>query len=655
MQHESLLSVLFKNFFRFILILCLIFLILQFDSLEKRIVNVEKKLTTSSQTVENIKLTLNDTKKMMSNRSIVSNNSNASIQNDPNNYGDVFRNPELPNLLVEDPYVMTAPEAELNGKLTRWFGGDPAGLNPITVNAADVSQNVTEYIIDNLGRTHYHDPDKYAPAVAYRAEMSDDGKCFTFYLRRNVKWHTPLVDWSNPQYNWLKGDHFVTAHDFVFHYNTLMNPQVEASHSRNYYEDIESVKALTDHILEIKWKKKLYNAKSLSLSFTPTPEFIYAYNSNGERFSKETFGLKFNDHWYNNKAIGNGRYEFISWKRGEKITLKRFEEYYGEKPAIKDITYLIFTDRNQTLLKIKSNEIDCAELTIPQWKKHIQEGVKDGKFKCTQDPNGPIEHKVYDYMGYSYIGWNSEKILFSDKRVRRAMTLALPRRKMLKNLWQDMGSITSGPFFFHSPAYDKSIKPLEFNLEEAAKLLDEAGWTDSDKDGIRDKVINGEKINFDFPLLVWGSSTDYQTLCKVFKEKLYELGIRMTIQAVDWAVMQKKMKDRDFYGYTGGWALSWSSDPFQLWHSSQAIAGGSNYVSFKNAEADKIIEQLRVEFDEPTRIKLYHEFHKIIYENQPYTFFKAHKSVFSYWDHIKRMEIRKARPHTVSYPWYIER
>ncbi|MFP5213100.1 MAG: peptide-binding protein, partial [Acidobacteriota bacterium] len=105
-----------------------------------------------------------------------------------------------------------------------------------------------------------------------------------------------------------------------------------------------------------------------------------------------------------------------------------------------------------------------------------------------------------------------------------------------------------------------------------------------------------------------------------------------------------------FDACTMGWSLGWVSDPYQIWHSSQAEKG-SNYVGFKNAEADKLIEEGRQEFDDQKRIKLYHRFHEILHEEQPYTFLFSQEALVAV---ASRFEDVKVHPMGL-YPleWWV--
>lgn len=563
-----------------------------------------------------------------------------------------FLHPEVKNFLTEETdFILTAPEANTDGTLVRYYGTDSESFNPLNVNAAAVTNFIKNYCEDSFAERHWNNPDLWREQLAERIEITDDYKEYTIYLKKGIKWHKPLLDWSDPKNDWLKGVHYFTARDVKFTIDLILNPQVECAHISNYYKELDYCKVIDDFTIVFKWKKKVYNSLEFTVGFTPIPEFIYAFDKNGRRFSVENIAEEFNNHWYNDRFIGNGAYEFIFYEPGDKIKLKRNEFYYGDKPAIKNIEYLIYADPLQTVLKMKKRELDFTELSPSQYKEEVLEGDPYSLFN-----SGQIHTEKYLDLAYFYIGWNCDHPIFSDKNVRQAMSHAFNGEKILKDAFLDLGKLISGPFFIESPAYDKSLKPYEFNLDKSKKLLSEAGWKDLDNDGILEKEIDGEKKKFEFILLIYSMKPEWKTAANIYQKDLEKIGVKMIIQSLDFSILLKRTEERDFDAYTGGWALGWDDDPYQLWHSSQADAPkSSNKVSFRNKEADKIIEELRVTFDLKKRTELFHKFHRILYEEQPYTFFRVSMTVYAWQDEVKRVIFKKDRPHADSMPWYVDR
>lgn len=571
--------------------------------------------------------------------------------------------PERENLLEPHDFEITLPEAYRNGRLVRHYGSDPKGFNVMIENAAELQSMVWAYVGTQLAdRMAWTDPDRWYGRVAERVTANEDYTEFTITLKRGIQWHRPSgVDLGDPRYAWLRERRELTARDLAFSLEILKHPQVENGFMKNYYEDLESWEVVDDYTLVVHWKKPFYGALESTLAFPILPEFFYSRNEDGEPFPQETLGLRFNQHWYNNKGvIGTGPYRFASYEPGVEIRLERNEDYYGELPAIEELVYPIYTDPNLTLLKLKAHEEDVGGLRASHYRDEIlrwQEVPPERRPQDNPFANGDIEHRKYIGMVYYYLGWNADKPLFADARVRRAMTLAFNRQGIIDHVYEGLGRVATGPFFALSPYNDPTIEPLPFDLGRAGELLAEAGFEDTDGDGLIDKDLDGDgdREEFEFTLLTYGSSPEYSTMANIFKEDLLDIGVRMNVEAVEWSLMQKRMDEKQFDAYTGGWGLGWDPDPFQLWHSSQAdVPKGSNRVGFRNEEADRIIEELRRTFDKDERIRLLRRFHAILHEEQPYTFFRVPEGVFCWWDNVKRVEFAKVRPHTLSLPWWVE-
>jgi len=112
----------------------------------------------------------------------------------------------------------------------------------------------------------------------------------------------------------------------------------------------------------------------------------------------------------------------------------------------------------------------------------------------------------------------------------------------------------------------------------------------------------------------------HQQISKLLKDSAAKVGIEVIVEPYEWSVFNQRLLDREFDAVNLAWHGVVEEDPFQIWHSSQIGNRGSNYVGFRNAEADAIIEEARRTLDEAKRNKLYHRLHRIIHEEQPYTF-----------------------------------
>ena len=536
----------------------------------------------------------------------------------------------------------------MGGTFRGYLGSDLKGFNWITENSVDV-RNIQHIVHNGIARQDFNNPDNWVPELAYKITVNNDYTEYTIHLRDDVYWHTPNVDFSNPQNEWLKEPRKMTAHDAAFYFELIKNPQVEAGALKAYYDDLDKVEIIDDYTLKVTWKKKIYHSRTYTIGVYPMPKWLFTKDETGADLPAETMGLKFNDHWASRYALGTGAYQLTEAKTGERTVLERFDRFWGERYPIDRIEYQVIKDPQTAYTKFLAGELDLiGAVPNPKVKTDIFEG-REKKYK-----EGKLEYDFVDVFAYYYFGWNADKPMFADKNVRRAMTHALNRAEILKNVFNGLGTIQTGPFYYKHPATDPSIQPYDFDLEKAKQLLDQAGWTDTDGDGIRDKVIEGNKTDFKFSMVAY-DKPDTKTVLSIWKEDLRKIGVVLNAQHVDWPTMQKKMDEKQFDAWTGGWGMSWLIDPYQIWHSSQAdVPKGSNRAGFRNPEADRIIETLRETFDDEERLKLYRQFHQLLHEEQPYTFFYSPQSVVSWQPRMENVVINKIRPQLLPYPWYID-
>jgi ABC-type transport system substrate-binding protein len=532
------------------------------------------------------------------------------------------------------------------GTIRRSAISDIPGLNPLTVNAADVSE-LYHYITEPLATRQRNDPSRRISQLAYRIEVSEDYREYRVFLKKGVMWHRPSVDFTNPRYEWLNQDHELVADDFVFFYELVMDPQVQAAHLRNYYEKCEGIEVVNDHEFIVRWSETTYPSISFTLGMAPIPRWLYGFDEDGVAIDASVLGRTFNEHWYNRAAVGVGPYRFESWEQGGAIRLARNEDYHGQLPAIQSMEYRVIGDATARLNNLRAGGLDYITLEPTQYNNEITLGGTPGF------GSGELRHELYQGPAYRYLGWNADGRFFNDRRVRQAMTYAFNRDLLLRQNFYGLGTLITGPFFIDSPDYNRALEVHPFDLTRAAALLDEAGWTDANGDGIREKVIGGETINFEFGMLTYGYRPEFVAAMEHYRNDLARIGVAMTVEPVEWAVMVTRMEEKDFEAYTGGWVLGWENDPYQIWHSSQADEPrSSNRVGFRNPEADRIIEQVRETFDDAERAVLLQQFHSLLYEEQPYTFFFAGREIGAWRSNLQGVNFSVMRPFDSSMNWY---
>lgn len=557
-----------------------------------------------------------------------------------------------PYPLREDPYFQNLSRGtKKKQSLVVRVSSDEKGFNRVRENSAQVSEWHNYYVNDLLAKRHWGHSSKWSPQLAIRVEISDDNKEFTVYLRRGVRWHEPQVDWNNPRYQWLKGDHYVTSHDFYFAYTTIMNKQVNSAFMRPYYEDIESFEIIDDYTFVIRWKKTLFTNTPYTLELFPVAEFLYSRDEFGNKFPEETFAQEFNEHWYNDRMIGCGPYKFKDHKQDQYTEFVRNEDYFGYKPAIERVRFVVVKDNNTAYIKIKGQELNLIQ--------RLEENVyRDDIFR--KNPKSPFQQgklvaQIYPRMVYYHIKWNNAHPIFRDKMVRRAMTHAFNREGVLKNICMGLGYVATGGVARTNIHYNKNIQPYAYDLQKAQQILLKQGWKDEDGDGILEKTIDGVKTNFEFALHYFGSYPVYRDMYGIYREDLLKIGVKMTPRGEDWPLIQKRYEDKDFDAIHGVWLTAIPLDFYQIWHSKGADEPkSSNSIRYKNAEVDDICQKMREAIEVEERIKLAHRIQEIWHDEQPYTFLFFRKGVAAFTNDVANRYIRTLRPHILIHPYYVK-
>ena len=494
------------------------------------------------------------------------------------------------------------PQAEPGGRLVQAISADTQNLN-VLINADAYVAAFHGLANSSLGARNYARPEEWEPLMAEKWEISPDCKTYRIFLRKGILWHDftdPVTgkEWKNKE---------VTSADFKFFIDLIRNKDVNCEQWRDYYRDLDSLEVVGPYEFLVRWKEPFYGSKSFTLGMSPVPRHLYA------DYPEPFDGKRFNDdHQRNRILVGCGPYRLVKWEKDVRVAFRRFDGYFGAslgiRPPIEHVVFELIRLPNSRFQALTAGKLDELGLTPDQW-------IHRTDIPAFQ--KGELKKFSYLSRSFSYIGYNLRDPLFADARVRRALTMLVDRKKILKDVYFGLGVVTPGPFFPESPYADPAIEPWPYDVEGAKKLLAEAGWRDEDGDGVLEK--DGRK--FVFTILQVASHPIQQRMLPMIKESMAKAGVRMQILPVEWSVMLQRIDKRNFEACTLGWTISLDPDMFQLFHSSLADKEGSgNLVGYKNKELDRLIEELRRTFDEKERVRICHRIGAIFHADQPYTF-----------------------------------
>lgn len=460
---------------------------------------------------------------------------------------------------------------------------EPKTLNLISVNVDIYARWIMfENVFEPLMAYDY-DEIKFNPLLAESYAVSPDGLEITFKLRDDIHFSDGVP---------------ITADDVIFTYETIINPLIDAADLAQLFIEVKGFVKIDDKTVKCVFKRPYFKALEIASFYHIGifPKHIYKFK-NAKEFNQRI-----------SNPIGSGPYILEKWNSGEKVSFRRNENYWGTKPKLEKLIYKFIINDKARIQAIRSGDVD---MIIPAPEQYV-DAVKDenltNNFKCLAywTPGTP----------FYFIGWNASTPFFADRNVRLAMTQMIDRKAILQHILKGSGKEITGPYYIYSKENDPNIEPWPYDPQMARKLLDDAGWKDTNGDGIRDK--NGIPFRFKFSF-----SADYvlyQNIANVLKDSAAKVGIEVIPEPVEWSVLITRLPDHKFESVIIGWGGDIIQDNYQLFHSSQTVNRGSNYVNFKNAEVDKLMEEIRRTIDDEKRIELSRKLHRTLHYEQPYTF-----------------------------------
>ena len=514
--------------------------------------------------------------------------------------------------------------------------GEPDQLNPLftvqTDSKAILYQTHSYLLFPDLA-TFKMGPQlaKARPEIEEITEGPDAGNIkFTFELYEEAVW-----DNGTP----------ITANDVIFTWKSVLHPGLHSAYT-SYLFFIKDVIADTENPKKftVITNTRYYNALDVlgGLMFI-LPEYFYDPDRELAKVPFQTFtdenaikavveqsealkafAKKLNEPRFSHEPasiVGSGPYQIEKWEPGQEIVLTKKENWWGNALASENPSLEAFPDRliykpipngATALAALKAEEIDIMTRIDP----------KD----YTDIKNNEWVNEHYNLIEQPWLAVflmyiNNQNPKLADKKVRQALAHAMDVDAFIENVYYGFGQRTTGyPF----PAYDyynKDLPIIRYNPDKAKALLKEAGWEDTNGNGVVDKVLNGERTELSVSAEYVINRETSQSIMELMKNTLKSVGIDLTLAPKENQQVIKNRTQGNFELTSSGSLIqhiAW--EPRQSIHS-EAAKGGNNYSRFINAEADALIERLRNTIDEGERTKLYKELQALIYEEQPIIYF----------------------------------
>ncbi len=415
-------------------------------------------------------------------------------------------------------------------------------------------------------------------------EIMPDNKTYIFHLNKDAKWHDGID---------------VTAEDVIFSADAFANPDTGSAYTGSFVATVESWRAIDDDTVEFVAKEPvftfLYDIQTLAV----IPKHIWG-------------DVPFAD-WRNDpgatgtdpsRVIGSGPFKFQELRQRESVSLVRNDDYHGKVPYLDGYTLRVWPDQTAAINALLAGEIDVAVL-------------QSADVAAIEGAPGIVVAQ-YPSRGFLYYEFNLDPEVttkWQDERVRQALMYALDRESIANDILLGYAEVAQGtqPSVSYAYAPDQIATKYTFDPEKAKALLAEAGWTDTDGDGIVDK--DGEAMSFE--LLYPGGLSEWDQIVAYAQDAWRAIGVEAIPRALEFPALIEATTTNptfDIAFYRFGWDASFLQDAMFGCDQYQV---GFNDMKYCNPDLDAINDEAKHTFDEAARRDLLIQASNIVNDEQP--------------------------------------
>ncbi|SDK65098.1 glutathione ABC transporter substrate-binding protein [Lacicoccus qingdaonensis] len=309
--------------------------------------------------------------------------------------------------------------------------------------------------------------------------------------------------------------------------------------------------------------------------------------------------------------VGTNYAQFGSRAPGENIVIERFDDYWQEPMNLDSITFKIVTETGSRIAELETGT------------SHVIFGYEPGSAERIEN-NPETETYNNSNVAIEFIGFNNQKEPLDDVRVRQAITHAVDREEIIEGIYSGIGEVPDGPLVEGLTGHNNEMENLEYDLEKAEKLMEEAGHEDG------------------FELSIITNDTPQRVDAAIYlQESLADINITATVDQMEWGAYLEEASTGEHDIFLLGWP-NFTGDPDQslwpLFHSSMMGAQG-NRVFYDNPEVDQLLENGRQESDEEVRADIYEKAQEILIEEAPMIYMNQGISMNAYRSEVEGLYI----------------
>lgn len=409
----------------------------------------------------------------------------------------------------------------------------PIHLDP-RVATDQASSYVLQLVVSGLVTKDPHG--NFVPDLASSWEVLDGGSRYRFRLRRGVRFHDgrPLA-----------------AADVVWTFRSILDGTVTTAKA-GALEQLEEVVAVDDETVDFVLSAP-YGAMLGNL--TPYVGIVPDGATPDEM---------------NRQPIGTGPFRLVE-RLPDRVTLEAFEDYWDGRPILDRVVFRDVPDATVRALELRKGSVHLVVNELPP--DVVVEFRRDPRFRVVESPGS----------NYAYIGVQLEDPILGDRRVRRAIALALDRRQIVETIWRGLGVLTETMMRPGHWAHHDGLEPIPHDPAAAVRLLDEAGYPDPDGGGPEPRLR-----------LTFKTSTEesYVLQAQAIQSMLAAVGIELRIRSHEFATFYNDIKQGNFQLFSMVWTGTVDPDIYALaLHSRSVPPDGANRGRYRNPEFDRLVEE----------------------------------------------------------------
>jgi peptide/nickel transport system substrate-binding protein len=455
-------------------------------------------------------------------------------------------------------------------------------------------------------------PPSFSPALAESWEHSEDGLSLTFRLRKDAVWSDGAP---------------ITSADLLFSWQAQTSEALGWLWS-DITEKIQSVDALDAHTVRYTFTHR-YPYQLMDINDGPiVPAHAW----------REIPFEAWEDTDWSELVVSAGPFIPGHHTPQQEIILERNPNYFvADRPRLERLVFRVVPSKSALFTQLLAGDIDLVN-DIPSAEAARVQG----------DPD--LELRIFADRSYSHIVWNVENDLFADSEIRRALGLAIDREALIEVVYSGFAQPSVGPVLSTMWAFNRDLEPLPFDPTTAAEILSEAGWKDSDGDGLLDR--NGH--TFSFEILAPAESEVRQDIALMIERDLGRIGIEVVPRLIEWGAVQGAISEGDFEAFVNRWIEPTQVDLEGIWRSAPFDTPTFNFGRYSNAEVDRLLDEIADAPDFDSQKPLLDRIQEIIVADQPYAFLAENVRLVGLDSRVQGADINDATIYFNVADWYVE-